>query len=95
MPIATTVAAHPTANARTPRYFTTSSRVRPAGTTKMFRSVPVLASPATDSPETTDTASGRNNGSATSTDAKPRNRPFCVTCAKTAQFFAREADPPH
>src|SRR5215475_1473937 len=46
-------------------YFVTSSLVRPAGTVSNVRSVPIPASPATESPATTDTDSGSSTVSST------------------------------
>src|SRR5215207_1348305 len=80
IPTPMTVTALTSAYAATPANFTPRSRVRPAGTTRTLRNVPVLASPATDSPATTEMASGRNSGMATTTEARPRKSPFCVTC---------------
>src|SRR5450759_2499303 len=65
-------------NAPAARYFTTSSRTRPAGLTSRYRSVPRFASPAMVSPATTPTVIGRNNGTETTRAAIPTNSPFCV-----------------
>src|SRR3954468_15241607 len=73
--IATLNAAAPP-NATTPANLTTSSRVRLTGTTSMFRSVPIEASPATASPAATDTASGRNSGSVTTSAVNATNSPL-------------------
>src|SRR3954469_18429625 len=75
-PAIATVKAAATPNATTPANLTTSSRVRLTGTTSRFRSVPIDASPATASPAATDTASGRNSGSVTTSAVKATNSPF-------------------
>src|SRR4051794_7854158 len=75
-PATATVNAAATPNATTPTNLTTSSRVRLTGTTSMLRRVPIEASPATASPAATDTASGRNSGSVTTSAVKATNRPL-------------------
>src|SRR6266571_8289038 len=64
------------------RYLMASNRVRPAGTVSRYRSVPYPASPATESPATTLTTSGRTRVSRTVSAAKLRNRPLPVTWPK-------------
>ena len=54
-----TAAVQTKANATIDAYFTASRRVRETGTTSRLRSVPVLASPATASPDVMATDSGR------------------------------------
>src|SRR3954462_6739431 len=77
-PAAPTVSAAATAKATIPANFTSRSRVRPTGTTSRLRRVPIDASPATASPEATETASGRNSGSVTTSAVKATNSPFPV-----------------
>jgi hypothetical protein len=52
-------------NATIMAYFVSSSLIRPAGTVSSVRSVPIPASPATESPATTETASGSSTVSST------------------------------
>src|SRR4051794_15558712 len=75
-PAIATVKAAATPKATTPANFTTSSLVRLTGTTNMFRSVPMEASPAMASPAATETASGRNSGSVTTSAVNATNSPF-------------------
>src|SRR6478736_4182300 len=63
-------------------YLTASKRVRWTGVAKRYRRVPMLASPATESPEMTPTASGRNNGNSTMSAASPTNSPLLVIWPK-------------
>src|SRR4051812_11804490 len=77
-PTTATAEVHTNANTTDPAYFTASSRVRDTGTTSRLRSVPMFASPATASPDATDTASTRKNGSSTVNDVNTRNRPLSV-----------------
>src|SRR5690349_9470816 len=58
------------------RYFVTRSLVRPAGTVSSVLSVPSPASPATESPATTDTESGSSTVSSTYVAKSDRNTPF-------------------
>src|SRR5262249_25950600 len=61
-PTTATTALHAMHQATMPAYLTASSRLRPTGTASRYRNVPVLASPDTESPATTDTAIGKKNG---------------------------------
>src|SRR5215472_7755540 len=58
------------------RYLVARSLNRPAGTVSSVRSVPSPASPATESPETTATASGTTTGSSTKMANSARNTPL-------------------
>src|SRR5699024_4001897 len=71
-----------TQNRAAPAYFTSSSRSRPAGPTSRYRSVPCPASPAIETPATTATVSGRNNGVVITSAVTEANIPFWVTLAK-------------
>src|SRR5215468_3180135 len=57
-------------------YLAASSRARPAGTVSRYRSVPSPASPATESPETTATASGSTSAIMRVIAMNARNTPF-------------------
>src|SRR5215472_9616702 len=57
-------------------YLTASSRVRPAGTVSRYRSVPRLASPAIESPETTAIASGSTSAIMMVMAMNARNTPL-------------------
>src|SRR6266511_4130599 len=63
-------------HATTAAYLTASRRPRRTGTTRSERRVPRFASPATESPEMTETASGRNSGSTATRAVSDRNRPL-------------------
>src|SRR5699024_4189889 len=71
-----------TQNRAAPTYFTSSRRSRPAGPTSRYRNVPWPASPAIESPATTATVSGRNNGVVITSAVTEANIPFWVTLAK-------------
>ncbi len=62
--------------------FTVSSRARDTGTASRYRSVPVLASPATDSPATTATAIGKNSGNTATRAANATKIPLSVMLPK-------------
>src|SRR5674476_611236 len=62
--------------------FTASSLVRCTGTVSRYRNVPILASPATESPEMAATASGRNRPSSMPSAASATNSPLEVIESK-------------
>src|SRR3954468_17479327 len=62
-------------NAVTDTSLATSSRVRPTGRISRYRSVPALASPATESPASTATAIGRKTGTTNAIAAAGNSEP--------------------
>jgi hypothetical protein len=62
----------------------TSSLVRPTGRIRRYRSVPVAASPAMESPATTATATGRKTGSTSASAAAGYSAPSASTADRNA-----------
>src|SRR5438552_9983913 len=64
--------------------FATSRRVRPTGRASRYRSMPALASPATASPPTIATATGRKIGRTIASAAAANSEPLASTAARNA-----------
>ena len=59
-------------------YFTATSRRRPEGRARRYRSVPPDASPAIDSPESNAAPRGRKKGCSRATAVSAANSPLCL-----------------